>query len=111
MPRVGPDGGAAEAARALAQRTLLQHDGDRDAVIAAMFRLLTSRSATTQEMEILAALYDDQLEHFTARPELAKKFLENGDASVESSLPATQLAAAAACAQALMNHDACIVKQ
>ena len=56
-------------------------------------------------------LYREQLAHFQAKPEEAVALLANGSTKPAAGMPAPEAAAATVLAQALMNHDACVVKR
>ena len=100
-----------EASRAFAEHLQREHAGDPAALVASAFRALTSRPPDPAEQKILLRLYTEQLAHYRAHPGDAECFLCIGDAPVDSSLPAPELAAAATVINTLMNHDAFVVKR
>ena len=51
------------------------------------------------------------LAHFRELPADAEKLLKTGNAKRDAAIPAPEAAAAAVLAQALLNHDACVVKR
>ena len=55
-------------------------------------------------------LYREQLEHYRARPEAAAALLKTGRAKANTEVGLPETAAAAVLAQALMNHDECVVR-
>jgi LPS O-antigen subunit length determinant protein (WzzB/FepE family) len=70
-----------------------------------------SRKPDVKEVQICTQLYQEQLTHFKAAPKEAEELLKTGNAKRDASVPAPEAAAAAVLAQALMNHDACVVKR
>jgi hypothetical protein len=100
-----------EAARALAQRLMKQHD-DTEAIMVHLFRTLVSRRPSAPELKILMDLYAGQLAYFeqedTDRMEL---YLANGDQAADAELAGPRLAAIAAVANTLMNFDECVMKR
>ncbi len=100
-----------EAARALGEK--LHHDtqGDLPKMIRQGFLLCLGRAPDARETQILTQLYDEQLAHFKAAPTEAEQLLKTGNAKHETSIPAPEAAAATMLAQALLNHDACVVKR
>jgi hypothetical protein len=72
------------------------------------FRLCTSRAPTTQEIEMLRKLLDDQRAHFKADAKAATKLLHVGDAKIDEALGAGEAAAWACIGNALLNLDVTI---
>ena len=70
-----------------------------------------SRKPDAKEITICTQLYQEQLTHFQAVPKEAEELLKTGNAKRNATIPVPQAAAAAALAQALLNHDACVVKR
>ena len=70
-----------------------------------------SRKPDAREIEITTRLYNEQLAHFHELPADAEKLLKTGNAKRDAAIPAPEAAAAAVLAQALLNHDACVVKR
>jgi hypothetical protein len=100
-----------EAARALAQRLMKQHD-EAEEILADLFRILVSRSPSETELKILMDLYADQLAYFEEdSPNRAKSYLANGDSAADAELVGPRLAAIAAVASTLMNYDECVMKR
>ncbi|MEM7010568.1 MAG: DUF1553 domain-containing protein [Verrucomicrobiota bacterium] len=87
-----------KASEALARQLLEKHDGDIDAISRESFRLLTSRQANDRELEILRALFNEQLKDYEADPALATELL--GDEK-----PNPQTAAATVLINSIMNLD------
>jgi hypothetical protein len=100
-----------EAARVLAESLVREHGADRDALLMSLFRRLTTRRPTDSELEVLAKLYDQQMEAFAADPESAKTLLSVGDSPRDDSLDAVGVAAVTAVAAALFNFDECVTKR
>ena len=100
-----------EAARVLGTRLQKAHGGNLDAMIEEAFLSCLSRSPDAREREIVQGLYSDQLAYFRAHPQEAASLLKVGQAPVEPTVPAPEAAAATVLAQALLNHDASVVKQ
>ena len=100
-----------EAARVLAEKLHVDLGGERDAIIAAAFRRLTSRAPDPTEQKILARLYDEQLVHFRAHPDAAAAGLAVGETPRATTQPAPDNAAAPTLVNTLMNHDAFAVKR
>ncbi|MFZ4766507.1 MAG: hypothetical protein ACOYMN_16265, partial [Roseimicrobium sp.] len=75
------------------------------------FLRCVSRKPDATEVAICTQLYAEQLAHYQAHPSEAEALLKTGNAPREASIPAPEAAAAAVLAQALLNHDACIVKR
>ena len=100
-----------EAARVLGEALHREAAGDvREMIRQGALRCL-SRPADDAESEILSRLYAEQLAHFTQHPEQAAELLKIGSAPRDQSLPAPAAAAATVLAQALLNHDMCVVKR
>ncbi len=99
-----------EASRMLAQR-LLQHGGTVDNHITEAFRLLTSRSPSPAEREILKQTYEEQLAEFQAIPTDASALLQIGDATADPRLPADELAATTIMVNTVMNFEAAIINR
>ena len=75
-----------------------------------MFRTLTSRSPTDQELEILNSLYESQLEYFRSDKKATKAFLDVGHTKTKTKAPA-KLAAWASVANTLFSFDECVMKR
>ncbi len=72
------------------------------------FRLCTSRNPSEPEVQILRKLLDEQRAHFKADAAAAKKLLGVGDAKIDETLDAAEIAAWACVGSALLNLDATI---
>ena len=91
----------------------LHHDanGDMAAMIEQGFLRCLSRRPDAREREITTQLYREQLTYFQTKPAEAAALLKTGNAKPAADIPAPEAAAATVLAQALMNHDACVVKR
>jgi hypothetical protein len=100
-----------EAARVLGQTLFLEAQGDPVRMTESGFLRCLSRKPNAKEREICARLFAEQLAHFTGAPAEAEALLKTGQAKRDPSIPAPQAAAATILAQALLNHDECVVKR
>lgn len=100
-----------EAARVLGEKLHLETKGDLSKMIELGFLRCLSRKPDVKEVQICTQLYQEQLTHFKAVPKEAEALLKAGNAKRDVSVPLPEAAAAAVLAQALMNHDACVVKR
>lgn len=100
-----------EAARVLGEKLHLEAKGDVPKMIKLGFLRCLSRQPDTDELQICTQLYQEQLAHFKAHPKEAEELLKTGNAKRDASIPPAEASAAAVLAQALLNHDACIVKR
>ena len=100
-----------EAARVLGEKLHLEAKGDLSKMIELGFLRCLSRKPDAKEVQICTQLYQEQLIHFKAVPKEAEELLKTGNAKRDVSVPMPEAAAAAVLAQALLNHDACVVKR
>ena len=100
-----------EAARVLGEKLHQQSKGDVRTMIEQGFLRCLSRLPDAKELSICTQLYQEQLTHFRTVPQDAEALLKIGQAKRDETLPLPQAAAATVLAQALMNHDACVVKR
>jgi hypothetical protein len=100
-----------EAARVLAERLLVEYDGQADRAFDRAFHLLTSRQPDDEEKQILGRMHATQREWYAARPDEAAKFVAIGDRKRDESLPVVDVAALASVINALMNYDESVVKR
>jgi hypothetical protein len=100
-----------EAARVLGEK--LHHDakGDVAAMIEQGFLRCLSRPPDARERQIVEQLYREQLAYFQTKPDEAAALLKTGNAKATTEVSGVELAAATVLAQALLNHDACVVKR
>lgn len=100
-----------EAARVCGEKLHRDNQGDLAKMIENGCRLCLSQSPSAKEMEILGRLYREQLAHFSAHPSDAELLLKIGNAPRDKTIPIPEAAAATILAQALLNHDFCVVKR
>ena len=100
-----------EAARVLGEKLHRDAKGDVAAMIEQGFLRCLSRKPDAREREITTRLYQEQLAHFQAKPAEAAALLKIGNTVAGKDVAEPELAAAAVLAQALLNHDACVVKR
>ncbi len=102
---------AIEAARSMASDLLSKHDDDRKRLFAEMFRRMTSRKPKPAEVNVLEAMFKEQLTYFTDHPDEAKAYLETGEAPLAKDAPLPKLAAVTVVANSLMAYDDCVMKR
>ncbi len=100
-----------EAARVLGEKLHQEAQGNLGKMIEIGFLKCLSRMPDEREKLICAQLYQEQLQHFQQSTEDAKALLKQGQHSVNTGIPLAEAAAATLLAQALLNHDACVVKR
>lgn len=100
-----------EAAKVLGVKMLSESGDDVEGMIEMGFARCLSRKPDGREKDILKGLWAEQLAYFEGHPDEAVKLLAIGEAKVPAGLAAPQVAAATALAQALLNHDECVVKR
>jgi hypothetical protein len=100
-----------EAARVLGETIHQEAKGNLAKMIELGFLRCLSRQPDAREKHICTQLYQEQLEHFTTLPLEAEELLKVGAAKRDVMLPLPEAAAATVLAQALLNHDACVVKR
>ncbi|MBG31262.1 MAG: peptidylprolyl isomerase [Opitutae bacterium] len=92
-----------EAARALAERLLMEIKGNDDTRLALAFKLALTREPSAKERQILSKLLAAQRERYKANPEDAKKLIATGSKQVAANLESHELAAWTSIARALLN--------
>jgi hypothetical protein len=100
-----------EAARVLAERLLVEYDGQAHRALDRAFQLLTSRQPDDEEKQIVRRMHAAQREWYAGHPDDAAKFVAIGDRKRDESLPAADVAALASVINALMNYDESVVKR
>jgi hypothetical protein len=100
-----------EAARVVGQAMIKKHGADHVASISELFRRFTSRFPSERESAVLCKAYQQQFDYFSKRPEQATQFLKTGDAPVDETLPATQVAAMGMVVNLLINFDECTIRR
>ena len=96
-----------EAARALGGRMLREGGATLEARLGWLFREVSGRAATAEEMSLVAGLYAEQLAIFKAKPEQAVALV--GAATEVVGGDVAELAAGAALASALFNLDVAVM--
>ena len=100
-----------EAARVLAERLLVEHDGQADRALDRAFHLLTSRQPDDEEKQIVRRMHAAQREWYAGHPDDAAKLVAIGDRKRDESLPVVDVAPLASVINALMNYDESVVKR
>ncbi|MGE3405772.1 MAG: DUF1553 domain-containing protein [Pirellulales bacterium] len=100
-----------EAARVLGETLHRDAGGELPAMIEQGFLRCLSRRPDAREIEIVTRLYGEQLAHFQQHPDQAEQLLAIGNTPRDAAIAPPQAAAATILAQALLNHDACVVKR
>ena len=100
-----------DAARGFATQLLLKHTDDTNAMIESAFDRCLSRLPDAIEIRIATKLLEEQVAYFDQYPDRAKEFLSIGRVPIDESIPMSKLAGTTVLCQALMNHDACVVKR
>jgi len=100
-----------EAARALAQRALLEGGKDDKSRVIYAFRLATARRPTGKEVGVLRELLKGRLRSFAGDRRSAVKLIGVGESSRDSRLDPAVLAAWTTVASVILNLDETITKQ
>ncbi|QDU75695.1 Planctomycete cytochrome C [Bremerella volcania] len=102
-----------EAAKMLAVRVLKdeKHATSDEDKVQTVFRLLTSRQANPQELELLAKLFAQQKSHFQEQTKAAQKLLAAGEAKVPGDLDPAEVAALTVVANTVMNFDGSVTRR
>ena len=95
-----------EAARVLAERAMSEGGESPSERLSFAFRLATSRHIKPAELTILIQEYDDRLQEFRAKPDLAAKYLAGGGQHKPADgTDDAELAASAAVCSLILNLD------
>ncbi len=100
-----------ESARFLAQRTLDEAGADLDERLTHVFRLVTARIPSANELAVLARTYDRFLQQFQAEQASATKLLSVGETPRNKAYDAAEHAALTMTASMLLNLDETITKE
>lgn len=100
-----------EAARVLGGKLHQEAKGDLSLMIESGFLRCLSRKPDAGEVAICRRLYAEQLSYFKAHAAEAEALLKTGAAARDASISLPEAAAATVLAQALLNHDACVVNR
>jgi hypothetical protein len=99
-----------ESARVLGEKLHADTQANLDAMIEQGFLRCLSRTPDDVERSILRQLYGEQLAYFQGHPGEARELLKVGQFKRNPKIPDPEAAAATVLVQALLNHDACVVK-
>ncbi|MFN9272215.1 MAG: DUF1549 domain-containing protein [Planctomycetia bacterium] len=100
-----------EAARVLAERLLVEYDGQAEKALDRAFELLTNRPPDDEERRIIRRMHAAQLDWYRSHPDDAAKLVAVGEKKPNDALAAVDVAAAAGVINALLNYDGCVVKR
>ncbi len=100
-----------EAARVLGEKLHRETAGDVAKMIEQGFLACLSCRPDAKELAILQQLHAEQLAYYKQQPAEAAALLKQGSAKHDPAIPAPEAAAAAVLVQALLNHDASVVKR
>jgi hypothetical protein len=100
-----------EAARAMAQRTLLEGGKSANSRITYLFRLALARKPSAQEAKVLRDLLSQQLINYRKDKKAASELLRVGESKWDERLNASELAAWTMVASAILNLDEMITKE
>ena len=100
-----------EAARALAQRAIVEGGKQASSRISYAFRLATARKPSAEEMRVLKDLLARQLIHYGSDKKAALELLNVGESKWNSKLDSAELAAYTTVTSAILNLDEMITKQ
>jgi hypothetical protein len=99
-----------EAARALAERVMRECGTDTGARLVRAFRIVTSRTPSNQEQQVLLQSLQQHLSHYRKHPNEAQKLLKVGDSRHVPGLDELELAAYSAVANTLLSLDEAITQ-
>ena len=100
-----------EAARVMGEALYHDANGNVDKMIEQGFLRCLSRRPDEEELKICRQLHAEQLAYFTKAPQEAAALLKPGSAPRDKTISDPNAAAAAVLAQALLNHDECVVRR
>ncbi len=100
-----------EAARALAQRMLIEGGSDPERRLRAGFRLAAGRKPAGYEVRLLARLAREQRADYQRDPAAARKLLDVGESRTDGRLDTAELAAWTAVANVILNLDEVITRE
>jgi hypothetical protein len=99
-----------EAARALAQRVILEGGRQPARRIDLLSEILLSRDPRPQMTTVLEASLDDMEKHYAADPQAARALISEGESKRDTSIPAPELAAWTMVASEMLNLDETVTK-
>lgn len=100
-----------EAARALAQRSMLEAGGPQGKIAETMLQLSLLRKPTQKEIDRLVSVYNESLPRYQQDAEAAVKLLGTGVAPVSEELDRAELAAWTLAANVVLNLDEVLTKE
>jgi hypothetical protein len=100
-----------EAARAFAQRVMIEAGKDDSARLNHAFRLATARKPTGREASVLRRLLQQRRDGFRKDPRAAAKLIAVGESPRDTRLDPVELAAWTTVTSAILNLDETITKQ
>ena len=100
-----------EAARAVAQRSILEAGRDPGARVRHAFRLITARKPGAKEVQALRDLAERETGEYRKNPEMAGKLLGVGESAADARIDKPELAAWTLVASAIMNLDEAVTKE
>src|SRR5262249_34679409 len=100
-----------EAARAMAQRTLLEGGRDQQSRIVYVFRLALARKPSASETQVLRGLLARQLINYRKDTKAASELLRVGESKADERLDQAELAAWTMVASVILNLDEAIMKE
>jgi hypothetical protein len=98
-----------EACRIMAYRSIEEGEG-LEGAINQMFRKATSRYPSSEELQLLAQYYQEELTQFEQNPTAASEFLSVGEYDQDFMIPPAEMAAYTMVANAIFNLDESINK-
>lgn len=100
-----------EASRHLAERMMKEAGGELRDQISFAFRAATARYPRQEELDLLTALYEEELQVYREDPDSAVAFLQVGDSPFDRELDSPELAARAIVAGTILNLDETLTKE
>lgn len=103
-----------EASRRVALRARREAQGGIESRLSYAFRLVTDRRPSARELSVAVRLFREEQEEFKANPDAARRWLavgESGPPPPEDPSDRAGLAAEAATAAALFNHDEAVMRR
>ncbi|WP_406694111.1 DUF1553 domain-containing protein [Singulisphaera sp. Ch08] len=100
-----------EAARHLGQRMLKEAGTSDRERVAWLFRLITGRQPVGREIAVLEQLLVEQRAIFGSDPKAAEALLAVGESKSDPAINPVELAAGTVLAEAILNHDAAVLRR
>src|SRR5258706_1225958 len=100
-----------EASRFVGQRMMKEGGASTDARLAYGFRLVTGRTPSAAERQILRDSLQYHLDYFSDKKNDVKAFLNQGEARADDSLDGRELAAYTSVGSLLLNLDETVTKE